>query len=146
MKIFHLASIGLCLLTPLPAVAKKAPETAAQTIARLENAYSQTFVTGDRAAAGTLLADDFTGLNSSGKPYDRASILGDIARAPHQTSAHVDSVQVKVHGDLAIALGTETDTGPGKDKVDHRIWLDTWMRTTGGWKMIASSEMAPAQK
>jgi hypothetical protein len=103
-------------------------------------------VTGDSAAAAALLADDFTGLNSSGKPYNRESILSDITRTPHQTSAHVDSVKVTVQGDIAIALGTETDSGPGKDEVDHRIWLDTWMRIDGRWKMIASCEMAPSQK
>ena len=140
--------VWLCVPVLLagPAAAQKAPETVAQTIERQETAYSQTFVTGDRAAAERLLAADFTGVNSQGRPYDRATILAAIAKTPHQVSARIDTFTVRVHGGVAIALGTETDTGPGKDDIEHRIWLDTWLRGVDGWKLIASSEMTPAQK
>ncbi len=141
-----LAWLCLSVLLVGPAAAQKAPETVAQTIERQETAYSQTFVTGDRAAAERLLAADFTGVNSQGRPYDRAAILAIIGRTPLQISAHIDTFTVHVHGRVAVALGTETDTGPGKDEIEHRIWLDTWLRGVDGWKLIASSEMTPAQK
>ena len=141
-----LAWLCVSVLLVGPAAAHKAPETVAQTIERQETAYSQTFVTGDRAAAERLLAADFAGVNSKGRPYDRAAILAAIAGTPHLVSAHIDTFTMRMYGRVAIALGTETDTGPGKDDVEHRIWLDTWLRGVDGWKLIASSEMTPAQK
>lgn len=128
-------------LCPVKLVNAKDPDDAPTTIARLEKLYSQTFVTGDSAAADRMLASDFVGLDSKGKPFDRAAVLAEVRGSPHQTSAKITSLKVRVYGDTAISLGFETDTGPGPSDVAKRVWMDTWVRTPEGWRMAASTEV-----
>jgi Domain of unknown function (DUF4440) len=116
--------------------------TVAKEIARLENVYSQTFVTGDSRTADRILADDYIGMmGPEGKRYDKAAMLAEVNSLPHQASAKITSVLVRPHGDTALAFGTEDDTDPGSKIVAHRVWLDTWKRTAAGWRMVASSEI-----
>ncbi len=139
-------SVTALLWAAPPATAGEREATAA-LIAGLESQYSQTFVTGDQRAADRLLAEDFMGFGSSGKRSDKASMLAEVRHEPHQTSARITSVTVRVHGDTAIALGAEDDTSPGSkpgsNDVSHRVWLDTWRRTSAGWTLVASAEVAP---
>ena len=114
----------------------------AEQIAGLENRFSQSFVTGDAATADRLLANAFIGFGSDGKPTDKASMLAEVRREPHQTSARITSLTVRAHGDTAIALGTEEDKSPGSTEVARRQWLDTWKRSGAGWKLVASAEIA----
>ena len=118
------------------------PGAVAQQIADLENRYSQTFVTGDAATADRLLADAFIGFGPDGKATDKASMLAEVRREPHQTSARITSLTVRARGDAAVALGTEEDTSPGSSGVARRQWLDTWSRTRAGWRLVASAEIA----
>ena len=126
----------------LPAQAQDT--TVQQQIARLEALYSQTFVTGDRATADRLLADDFIAvMGPRAKRYDKAAMLAEVTGTPHQTAATVTSVAVRSHGHTAVALGTEDDANAGSPTVSHRTWLDTWERTPAGWRMVASAEITP---
>ena len=124
-----------------PAAATE-PATVAGQIADLETRYSQTFVTGDVGTAGHILADAFIGFGSDGKVTDKAGMLAEVRSEPHQTSSRITSVTVRVHGDIAVARGTEDDTSPGTEVTAHRMWLDTWKRTATGWEMVASAEIA----
>ena len=128
---------------PLPAAAGAEPAgSIAKDISRLENRYSQCFVTGDAKVAERLLANDFIGFGSSGKPSDKAAMLAEVRSLPHQASAKITSIAVRVHGDTAIALGTEDDASSSK-VISHREWLDTWRREASGWRMVASAEIEP---
>jgi len=128
---------------PLPAGAEPAGSIA-NDIGRLENLYSQSFVTGDAQVAEHLLANDFIGFGSSGKPWDKAAMLAEVRNLPHQASAKITSIVVRVHGDTAIALGTEDDVSSSK-VISHREWLDTWRRDPSGWRMVSSAEIEPKQ-
>lgn len=130
----------LCVTSP--AHATKGPDVADE-IAGLEGRYSQTFVTGDVQTADKLLASAYIGFGSNGKTTDKATMLAEVRSEPHQTSARITSLTVRLHGDTAIALGAEDDTSPGSTDVAHRVWLDTWKLTTAGWKMVASAEITP---
>lgn len=118
--------------------------TAAGRIADLEGRYSQTFVTGDERTAARTLADAFIGFDSKGRPTSKSKMLEEVRRRPHQTSARITALTVRLYGDTAIALGSEDDTSPGTREVAHRRWLDTWKRGPSGWRMISSAEVAPS--
>lgn len=133
---------ALAVLGAAPGADARARRTVAAQIADLENRYSQTFVTGDAATADRLLADAFIGFGSDGKPTDKASMLAEVRREPHQTSARITSLTVRAHGDTALALGTEEDTTPGSKEVARRQWLDTWKHAPAGWRLVASAEIA----
>jgi hypothetical protein len=129
---------------PIPLPAKAQPSEAAREVGRLENLYSQSFVTGDERIPERLLADDFIGFGSNGKPWDKVAMRAEVRSLPHQASAKITSISVRVHGDTAIALGTEDDVSSPATAVSHRRWLDTWIRTGKGWRMAASAEIQPA--
>jgi ketosteroid isomerase-like protein len=129
---------------PLSSSAKAQPSKAAREISRLENLYSQSFVTGDERTPERLLADDFIGFGSTGKPSDKTAVLAEVRSLPHQASAKITSISVRVHGDTAIALGTEDDFNASATAASHRRWLDTWMRTAKGWRLAGSAEIQPA--
>jgi len=133
---------ALGLLSAVPGAWAAAMRGVAEQVADLEDRYSQTFVTGDAATADRLLANAFIGFGSDGKPTDKASMLAEVRREPHQTSARITSLTVRAHGATALALGTEEDTNPGSKAVARRQWLDTWKHTRAGWRLIASAEIA----
>jgi ketosteroid isomerase-like protein len=131
---------ALCPLLPLHAESGSPDE---QEIARLEEVYSQSSVTGDTHIAERLVADDFVGFEPNGKKSDKAVILADVRSEPRPTSLKITALTVRLHGDTAIALGTEEDTNAGTTAVTHRRWLDTWRKTPGGWRLIGSAEISP---
>jgi hypothetical protein len=133
----------LAALYPLSAAHADPRADIAQEIGQLEDAYSQSFVTGDAKVAERLLAADFVGFDPSGKTWDKATMLADVRSEPHQTSAKITALTVRQYGDTAIALGTEEDTNAGATAVAHRRWLDTWKRTPNGWRLVASAEITP---
>jgi hypothetical protein len=117
---------------------------AAQEITRRETLYSQSFVTGDVAAADQILAEGYIGLmGPGGRPMDKAAMLNEVGRLPHQASARIISLVVHPYGDTAVALGTEDDRDAGARRARRHVWLDTWRRTSDGWRMIASAEVTP---
>jgi len=142
LKRHYTASAAVFLVVCSSAYARPMPSVATQ-IAELEGLYSQSFVTGDATIARRLLADDFIGFGPNGKSWDKSAMLATVRALPHQTSARVTSLILRVHGDTVIASGTEDDTDAGSAAVSHRRWLDTWHRFRSGWHMIASAEIEP---
>lgn len=134
---------GMLGVAAVSSAAKAGPDAPAKEIARLENLYSQGFVSGDTRVAERLLTDDFIGFGSSGKPTDKAAMLAEVRRLPHQASSKITSIVVRLHGSVAVAMGTEDDTSPGSMEISHREWLDTWRHTPQGWRMVASAEIEP---
>ncbi len=136
LKNFRVGSMAAaCLAGACWAVAPlhaETPATAEQEVTRLENLYTQSFVTGDSGVAERLLPDDFIGYNSDTKPTDKAAILAEIKGASRPAAIAITALKIRLHGDTAIALGTEEDTIPGKTAKEHVQWLDTWMKTPGG--------------
>jgi len=129
---------------PLSSPAKAQPGGAVRDVVQMENRYSQSFVTGDKRIPERLLADDFIGFGSNGKPWDKSAMLVQVSSLPHQASAKITSISVRIHGDTAIAMGTEDDVNSPSAAVSHRRWLDTWRRTVKGWRLAASAEVQPA--
>lgn len=125
-------------LTPAHAAA---PAAAEQEVARLETLYTQSFVTGDTSVVERLMQDDFIGYNSDAKPTGKAAILAEIKGASRPAAIAITSLKIRLHGDTAIALGTEEDTIAGKTAKEHVQWLDTWMKMPGGWRLVSSAEV-----
>lgn len=132
-------------LCALSAPHAEQPAAAEQEIARLENLYTQSFVTGDANIAERLLPDDFIGFEASAKRSDKAAILAEIKGDGRPAAIKVTSLTIRLHGDTAIALGTEEDTIPNAPKPEHVQWLDTWQKTANGWRLIASAETVPKE-
>ena len=135
-----LAVAACSLLSPVHVRAASDADVSKE-IARMEEVYSQSFVTGDTAVAERLVATDFVGFEPDGKTSDKAGILADVKSEPRPTSLKITALTVRLHGDTAIALGTEEDTNAGTPKLSHRRWLDTWRKTASGWILVSSAEI-----
>ena len=102
-------------------------------------------MTGDASTHGRLLRADFIGFESSTKRSDKVAILAEIKGDGRPAAIKITSLTVRLHGDTAIAFGTEEDTIPNAPKPEHVQWLDTWQKTPGGWRLIASAETTPKE-
>jgi len=135
-------AVGLMgVLGPLSAARAEPADPVTREIARLEEEYSQSFVSGDTRIAQRLVTDDFVGLEPNGKISDKTAILADVTSEPRPTSLKIAALTVRRLGDTAIALGTEEDTYPGTTTIARRRWLDTWRKTPAGWRLAASAEI-----
>lgn len=119
-----------------------AQDIAAKNISAAESAYSQSFVTGDTSVAQRLVDPDFLGTEPDGRPVDKAGVLADVTDPHRPDKLVITALVVRVHGDTAIALGTEEDSHRTASRVTHMRWLDSWRRTQAGWRLIASAEYA----
>jgi ketosteroid isomerase-like protein len=89
------------------------------------------------------LVDNFIGFEPNGKTSDKAGILAYVRSKDRLTSLKITALSVRVHGDTAIALGTEDHIAVGTTAVSHLRWLDTWKHTPDGWRLLSSAEIVP---
>ena len=140
LHIFYAIALATVVATP------QTPPTDLQTIIDGERAWGQAYVHGDVAAIDRLLADDFIGVDTRGKRYDKASVLTDVRTLPYTTSDDVTNIVVRFHGDTAVAQGDEHEVGPAPEKQPlERVFTDTWVRLNGQWRIVAAEDLAPTR-
>jgi len=135
-------AVVLGVLSPPSSADAKPGMAAAKQIIALEHHYSHSFVTGDVSVAQRVLADNFLGFGPNGRAWNKAMMLSTVRALPHQASAKIMSIDVRLYGNTAIASGTEADTDVGSPAISYRRWLDTWRHFRSGWRMVASAEIA----
>ena len=89
----------------------------------------------------TILADDFTSQNSSGKPVDKAEALSDIKTGKLKISAMTNhDLHVRIMGDVAVVQGTDDETSSyaGKPFKGSYTWTDVYQKRGGKWLAVAS--------
>lgn len=136
----RLAAI-IVLTTVIPATAAERARDLAEIVAG-EHAWGHAFVTGDAAAAGKLLAQDFIGIDPRGQRYDKAAALRDIATPPHLTADTVGPVAVRFYGNTAIAQANETNIGPAPGRKRTELaFTDTWVKIGERWQIVAAEDL-----
>ena len=140
LHIFYAIALATVVATP------QTPPTDLQTIIDGERAWGQAYVHGDVAAIDRLLADDFMGVDTHGKRYDKASAMTDVHNGPNLTSDTVTKLVVRFHGDTAVAQGDEHEVGPAPEKQPlERVFTDTWVRLNGQWRIVAAEDLDPTR-
>src|SRR3982750_4463069 len=109
-------------------------------ICDMERAWGQAFVKADASVAKHMLADDFVGIDTKGRRYDKAAELADISKPSHFASDQLNDVSVRFYGDTAIAQGSDSWTGKGGEH-GRFVWTDVWHRRGGSWQMVASEDL-----
>jgi len=114
-------------------------------VRELENRWLNALQTHDTAAVEQLVADNYIGVSSSGRFVNKAGLLAEIRKDTNQyesaTNARMD---VRVHGDTAVVVGTTRQSGKdaaGKPFTYMARWTDTWALRDGRWLCIASQSM-----
>ena len=89
-----------------------------------------------------LVAADYIGVNSTGRVVNKAALLSEMRRDKNSYDAATNSgVTVRVHGNMAVAVGTTKQTGktPSGEAFDYTYrWTDTWLERNGQWQCVAS--------
>jgi ketosteroid isomerase-like protein len=154
------------LFTPLPVITllgfavapcaqaqeKSADSSAIKTkLKEMEDAWAKALQNKDHAAVGNMVADDFAGFSSKGKPRTKSQLVDEIKNETDTLSSSVnDKMDVHVYApNLATVCGTSTEKGKDKDgkEFTHRYaWVDTWMERNGKWECIAEAVMQFPEK
>jgi ketosteroid isomerase-like protein len=112
-------------------------------IADGEATWAAAIASGDVAAIGHLLADDYQGVAPDGSRTDKKSELEDARTGPaHFVSNKLTDVRVRFFGDTAVAQGSEHWVKrEGEPKSGRYVWSDTWVRRDGRWVIVAAADI-----
>lgn len=87
------------------------------------------------------LLEDVVFLDENGKVYDRASLLKELTPLPAGLVGRieVDRFQTKLHGDTAVVAAEVQEylDYHGQNLRTRFRFLDTWLRTSDGWRLAA---------
>ncbi len=135
--------------SPVPAGGKKMSVSA--TLKDNENRWSAAIARHDTATIESMVAPDFTGVNSKGKVQNRRAMLAEVkGDKDTYTSTKAEKLDVHMYGSgVAVVVGMANEKGTGKDgKAFDRTYrfTDTWMDRGGNWQCIASQVTLVGQR
>jgi len=90
-------------------------ESVEQTIMQLERKWSGATVRKDIAALKRIIADDFVGVESSGRVINKAQIMNDIESGSNEVQSETtEDLKVRVYRDAAVVTGRFLAKGKNK--------------------------------
>jgi ketosteroid isomerase-like protein len=121
----------------------KDPKAAERYIADSERQWAASVATGDTSTEERILADDFLGVDTDGKFYNKAKQIADTRDSPKTyLSNRLNEVKVRFFGDAAVAQGSETwERRSGTPKRGRFVWTDTWILRNGKWQIVAAEDL-----
>jgi ketosteroid isomerase-like protein len=139
-----LLAITLVAFAVAPCARAKDNSAVETKLKQMEDVWAKALLDKDQAAVGNMIADDYAGVNSTGKHQNKSQLLDEIKTNSDTLSASTnDSMKVHVYGpNLATVVGTSSEKGKDKDgKQFSRSfgWVDTWMERNGKWECIAEA-------
>lgn len=137
-----IAAVSLLLSAALLKNASAAGADATAAITALENGTVKADLANDKTFYEKLLTADWTGGDSSGKWFTKATMLQMMTDTKNNkmNSEKLSELKVRSYGDTAIA--TYNDTYDAVVQGEHRmrtvISTDTFVKQGGVWKEVAS--------
>lgn len=126
------------------AAAATASESDRNEITLGEQSWTKAYLTGDADPVAAFLDDRFRGVRANGTVHGKAEELDAIRKEPHDSSGGITDLDIQFHGDTAVALVREKIIGPAPEfKPYWRTITDTWIKTNGRWKAVATEELDP---
>jgi len=108
-------------------------------IAALEQRWLAAIRGGDRHALDEILAKDFIDIDTNGRIRDRAEAIAH-ASAPGDTTQKITQLQVRVHGDAAIANGINTVHSEAQGWTVEVAFTDVFLREGASWHAVSAQE------
>lgn len=127
------------------ATAAAAPKAAEPAVRELENKWLNALQRHDTATVQTLVAENYIGVTATGKFVNKSGLLAEIKKDKNNYESGTNTrMEVRVHGDTAVIVGTTKQTGKdvaGKPFVYSYRWTDTWVQRNGQWLCVASQSI-----
>jgi hypothetical protein len=139
LRLMHGAVVVSCLVRSTAAAQAVANPAADDSVRALEEARGQALLRGDTAAISRMTAVEFNELTRFGTVRARAANLRDVASGMLRlTSVRLDSLNVRIYGDVAVLQGITDNTGTmGGVPFSGRIrYTRVFVRRDGRWQAI----------
>jgi len=143
--------IGCLLVVSIAAFgqSKAAPQKAdaasvEQTLMQTERAWVQASLKKDATFLEKTLADDWAGIDFTGKAVTKAQAIADLKSGTATTqSIELGDMKVRVFGSTAVVTGSDTEksTYKGKDSSGKYVWTDVFVNRNGQWQAVASQSV-----
>jgi len=104
---------------------------------RLNQEYVDAFMNADVNWYHEHLADDFEVVESDGSVLNKIEFLESTAKGPDVIDYRLETVGVRVFGDVALVRATGLWTGKNGYKGLSR-YTDVYLRTADGWKTVSA--------
>ena len=111
-----------------------------------ENAWAQAIAIADTATIKKIMADDFIGMDSQGKIYDKQALIRESIESANLYTVKASNIKVKFYGTTAIAQGGETWTKIADSISSKSVWTDTWIYRNSKWEIIAATDLKLNEK
>ena len=111
-----------------------------------EKAWAQAIAIGDTSAIKRIMADDFIGMNSKGKTYNKLTLIQQSLESANLYTAEAYNIKIEFYGTTAIAQGGETWTKLSDSTKTNSVWTDTWIYRNNKWEIIAAADLKLNQK
>ncbi|MDC3123184.1 nuclear transport factor 2 family protein [Gammaproteobacteria bacterium] len=132
--------IWLCLLVATPVGAEFSESQTIRYIRECSADWASSVVTGDTSRMKVYFAEDFVGTGVEGGRYNKSQVLANDGPSEIYRSNTIDSIDVRLFGNTAIAHGSETwvkyDGSEGQ-----WIWTDIWLLRDQGWQLVAAQDV-----
>ena len=126
-----------------------AAEDVSKTLTDLEAKWSAASMAKDAKTLDQILAADWVGRGSSGKPADKAKAMANLKDPTDKITAIKNhDVVVRVIGTVAIVQGYDDEKSSDKtgDTSGTYSWTDIFQQRNGHWVAIASQTTKVAAK
>lgn len=115
-----------------------------EQIRQLNNAYIQAILASDVAWFQTHLAEDFVCIESDATVLDKAAFLRMTAQRTDLAHYHLDEVDVRFYGDVALVRCTGAwQRKQGVAGISR--YLDVWARLGDKWQCVSAQITRPTQ-
>ncbi|MGB6306198.1 MAG: nuclear transport factor 2 family protein [Steroidobacteraceae bacterium] len=138
--------VGLASASPpaAPSIGAAAGDGLKQVeqIKQIEQQMGDAMVAGDVDKLSRIFADDWVTIGQSGKVYTKEGVLADLKSGKDKlVSFQIESMDVKVFGDIAAAHGgvTEKRFEDGKDRSGEFVWMDLLEKRGDTWVVVRSA-------
>ena len=141
-------TITILCVVACACVRQRDQNEAERYIIESERQWAESVATGDPTVVERILADDFVGVDPTGRLYDKATMVSDTRDAPNYfVSNRANEIKVRFYRDTAVAQGSETWERRTGDPIRGRfVWTDTWLKRNGKWQIVAAEDLvAPEQ-
>jgi len=133
--------LSLAALLILPPGGLPAEEDAAAAVARREEELNTALMKCDAASLDRLWDDEMTFVFPNGRLATKPERLAGLKRCtPGSPASETESVQTKIHGDIAVAIVSSkwTGTSDGKPMAARFRATHVWARRAGRWALVSA--------